>query len=251
MLKKSIIAIVCFFCLICSSCSLSMEELKNNVSYLQEENKQLSLEINDFEKVDQLFDFYHTLTLKTVHSLVLVESKNIVTQHIQYSEGVVVYSNGYTYYILTDYTQLIHSNNARYRVMDASANIYEARLIYNGNNVVYDSQTGLALISVQISKSGGRMEPISLGDKTDNMAVISSIGQLNKIKLIDNSYISSEEIINYENITYKTFSINELNYGSIINDNGYLAGLYSYNLQAFVDSSLIKKVAYATYSLIL
>lgn len=251
MIKRYVAIIVCCFCLLCSGCIVSKDDLTSNVNFLQKENDELKQEYDKFKNVSVLYDFYNQLTLETVHSLVLVESKNIGTLNTQYSEGVVVYSNGYNFYILTDYSKLLHSYGVKYRVMDASANVYDAALIYDGNNIMYDVQTGMVLLRVQLSRNTANMKEISLGNRSDTMAVMSNLGQLNKIQLINNNYINSEEYIDYDEEIYKSFCINQINYGSIINDNGDLAGLYLNNLQAFADASLIKKVAYATYSLVL
>ena len=251
MIRKIFITLICCLCIICSSCTFSKEDIQKEAISLEKKNINLKEEYDKYKNVDILFNFYYNLTLDTLHSLVLVESKNLFTSYTTYSEGVVVYNNGYNYYILTDYNKLLPSNNVRYRVMDARANVYEASFVYHENNLLYDTQTGLVLLRIQVVSNNSDINEISLGEKTDTMAIISNVDQLNKIQIIDSNCVNGDEIVNYDNQSYKVSIIDDFNCGSLINIKGELTGFYLYNLQGFADYSLIKKVAYATYSLIL
>ena len=167
---------------IVSGCSFSKNELVEEVKQLEEKNKELSEENNSHKSVEKLFNFYNKLSTETAHAFVLIESKHTYTLDATYADGVVIGGSGYYYYILADYNQLWVSQNIRYRIMNANAEVYNAELVsYNGK--VYDEETGLVLLRARITTSIKNMSSIGMGDVSDIVATVSNIEQLNKIHL--------------------------------------------------------------------
>ena len=232
-----------------SGCSFSKNELVEEVKQLEEKNKELSEENNSHKSVEKLFNFYNKLSTETAHAFVLIESKHTYTLDATYADGVVIGGSGYYYYILADYNQLWVSQNIRYRIMNANAEVYNAELVsYNGK--VYDEETGLVLLRARITTSIKNMSSIGMGDVSDIVATVSNTEQLNKIQLITSDSLD-EYFYNYDNEEYSIYRISGDIKGPLVNMDNKLCGIYLSNLSGYASAELIKKVAYATYSLIL
>lgn len=249
--KFKCIALLLLVCLFCG-CSCSKENLQNENIKLDEENKVLEQEIIKYENVQEIFDFYNSITVNNIASFVLVESKNTFTSQTRYSNGVVLGSNGLKYYILSDYSALSQSGLVSYRVMDKNANVYKANVASSNFNVVYDDFSGLVLLEVNVSSySNIVMKSIDLGDKTDLLALFSSVSQMNQVKLLNNIKTST---MSYNDTSYISYNLEEsqIDSGSmLINDSNELCGMYMSKLNQFISIELIKELLYSTYSLVL
>lgn len=251
MTKKIIGIIVLVIVILSTGCSCSKSNLLEDTKNLLTENEELNNDVEKYENIDELFDFYNELSTITAHSFVLIESKHVYTLKTNYSDGVIVASNGYDYYILADYNQLWVSQNIQYRIMNANAEVYNAQLLkLNGQNL-YDEETGLVLLKARVGISTtSKMQSINLSTVSETFANMSNVEQLNKIQLFNKDDLE-EYFYVYDEQEYSIYKLFLENSGSLVNSNNDLCGFYLSKLEGYVSSNLIKKVAYATYSLIL
>lgn len=250
MIKKSLSLIILVLVFIISGCSKSKQELLDENTRIINENKEFSTQNQGYKEIRNLFDFYNELSVETLHSFVLIESKHVYTSKTTYSDGVVVASNGYDYYVLTDYNKLWVSDNIQYRVMNANAEVYSAYLIRENNKILYDEETGMVLLRIRVGHSSGKMQTINFGNVEKVNAIVTNVEQLNKIELIE-QLDADEYFYKYEDLEYSYYKIMSKSAGSIVNMYNKICGFYLSNLQGYASGDLIKKVAYATYSLIL
>ena len=244
MSKKILGSLMIMFVVMFSGCSLSKKNLK-------EENKQLVEEINavkenseKYLKNESLFNFYNNITNNNVNSFVVVESQNRLTNKTVYSNGVIVAKNGFNYYILTDYNCLKQDGLVNYKVRDYRANVYRGEIAR-----VYDGESFMVLLQVNVSGSDSDLRAIQGGAKTDLVAYISSLEQINKVQFTENIKTST---IYYNNTSYKGYSIDNVSVdnGSImVNSNNELCAIYSSKYNSFIDIELIRTILAATYSL--
>lgn len=251
MLKKFICSVILYAVCFVSGCTISKQDLIRENTLLLEENAQIKDENQALNNTKALFDFYNKISTETVNSFVLIESKHNFTSQVSYSEGVIIASNGYDCYVLTDYNSLVVGRNVSYRVMNANAEVYSAQLLSNGGNVVYDVQTGFVLLRVRVNNlSVSKMRSVQLSDISDIFANISNTEQLNKIQ-IDSLQNVNKGTFTYDGTEFDIYTLVDTNKGSLVSINNALCGFYFSSLEGYGSSELIKKVAYATYSLIL
>ena len=247
MSKKLFMILSMIFCIVFSGCSCNKEELIDANKVLFEENNKLNNQVEIYDGVEEIFDFYNNITTENVDSFVLVESKNVITGNTKYSNGVVVARNGYYHYVLTDYFALTQNGVISYRVMDSKAVVYDVSLAND-----YDEETGLILLIVVTSgHSNVSMKTISLGDVDNLIGHISSINQFNKVQIYTQIKTST---IMYEDTSYNVYNlenVNSENGSSLINSKNKLCGIYLSKINSFIGIELIKEVVYSTYSLVL
>ena len=235
---------------IASGCTNSKQDLIDESTKLLEENKEMESENEKYQQIENLFDFYNELSTNTLHSFVLIESKHAFTKKTSYCDGVILVSNGYDFYVMTDYNKLWVSDNVQYRVMNANAEVYSAYLVRENNRVLYDEQTGMVLLRVIIGNASGKMQTIGLGDAKEVNALISNVEQINKIEILETEDLD-QYFYNYGDEEFSYHKVMLRSEGSLVNNDNKLCGFYFSNIKGFASKELIKKVAFATYSLIL
>lgn len=250
MSKKILLGIICVLSLFVSGCSLSKKELIEDNTQMLEEYQKLVETYETYNGIDDIFEFYNDLSVNSVNSFVLIESRHTFTSSTTYCDGVIVASNGYDYYIMTDYNKLWVSNNIRYRIMNAAAEVYDANLLGYGNQPVYDSETGMVLLRVSVRNASTKMTPVKLGNMGSIIGHISSEKQLNKVEVIENNEFDVY-YYKYDSIEYEIYKKMLKTNGSLVNEKNQLCGLYLSQIGGYAGYELIKKVAYATYSLTL
>ena len=134
--------------------------------------------------------------------------------------------------------------------MDAQAQVYDAQLYIYENKVLYDEVTGMAILRARVVSVSSSMESIRVGDVSDIVAHISSENQLNKINILRQNEVD-ECYYKYNEVEYKIYKSMLKNSGAFINSKNQVCGFYLTNLKGYAGYELIKKVAYATYSLTL
>lgn len=247
-MNKKLSIILISFVLLFTGCSCSKKDLINENTKLIEENQKLSEDVIKYKGVEDVFEFYNKITTENVNSFVLVESKYGL--QTKYSNGVVIASNGYYYYVITDYNSIKQSSSlTTYRVMDANATVYNASLPTSN---VYDIGSGLILLQVNASGyTNIAMQSIEFGIVSDIVAYFSSVSQMNKIQLTEQLKTST---ITYNDASYNSYYLENITMDSgtlLISENNKLCGIYLSNYNAFTDSDLIKQIMYSTYSLVL
>lgn len=249
MIRKCKIIIVTMFIILFCGCSCNKEALINENLKLIEENQKIETEKQGYEGLKELFMWYNNITTRNVNSFVLVESKNTFGNTC-YSDGIVIGNIGLDYYILTDYTNLSQSGGVSYRVMDANASVYKGQIMETDKGRVYDSKTGLVIIKVNVnSYTNLVMKSISMGERSETIAHISSIEQINKIQVLDDIKTSTTT---YNDTSYEYYKFDEnIDDGALLNLNNELCAFYSSSINGFVSVSLIKEVVYSIYSLVL
>lgn len=248
---KKISAILMFFLVVLmSGCSAVSDELLAEVEEMKKKNEETVNEIEKYKEIDAIFDFYNNLTTENIKSFVLVESYNKETKETRYTDGVVIAQESLYFYVLADYNVIKQSGDIEYNVIDANAKIYKANLIFNAHGVVYDTMSGFVLLKLRVSSLDSSIAFIQLGNKSDIVANVSSIEQLNKIQVYDNIKTS---ILSYNNASYKNYLLEgeSSSYsGALINSSNNLFGLYSSKNHIFMGSELIKEILFTTYSLV-
>lgn len=205
-------------------------DLQTNIEGLYEDNQKLS-------NAKRIIDFYNKVTTENMNSFVLVESKGIYNQNKKYSNGVIIGSNGQHKYVLTDYHS-IKQDNEKITIMDSYADSYSVNL--NNGFYMLDEETGLAVI--RFSTLSSKVNTIGIGGKSDIVALLDGINQLNKVTLLNNLKSST---ITYNDATYNSYNLENanLNNGSIfINMDNKLMGIYSSKLDAILSGDLLKEM---------
>lgn len=246
MRKNMLLYIITFSIFVFSGCSCSKSKITEQINELEKEKETLSNEIEKFENVGDIFDFYSTVTNEIVNSIVVVESKNLQTNETLYCNGVIIYRNSYYYYVLTDYNSIKQNGMIKYRVMDSNASVYNASSASYG-----DEESGLILLQIDTRGVANiSLQELSLGESTDLMAYISSAMQINKIQISKNIKTST---IDYNNTSYIGYDLDKEFIGGValINSNYRLCGIYLSKYNLFIDSELISEILYTIYSLTL
>lgn len=249
MIKKINFIVIVLFTIVFCGCSCNKDDLISENSKLIEENEKINEDKEKYYEIDNLFSWYNNITVNNINSFVLVESKSAFGNTL-YSDGVVLGNIGLDYYILADYNKLFQNGLVTYRVMDANASVYKAKIVETNSNTSYDNETGLVLLKVNVnSYTNLVMKSIDLGEKSEVIAHVSSVEQINKIEILENIKTST---ITYNDTSYEYYSFDEtINNGALINSNNQLCGVFSSTINGFMSISLLKEIVYVSYSLIL
>lgn len=242
------IIIITFFMFIFTGCSCSKNELIEENKELISQKEKLEEDSKQYEGLSDIFSWYNKITTQSVNSFVLIESKS--HGNTLYTDGVVIASSGYNYYILGDYSKIKQDATTTYKVMDAHANVYDAKIATSNGNVVYDLNTGLVLFKVSVLRmSKVIMETIDIGEMDELSGHISSQEHINKIQICEN--IKTSTIVDNDT-SYVGYTIDDSSLeGALINSNNQLFGLYSSNLNSFISKDLIENILKVNYSLVL
>ena len=238
-MNKKLFVLLFLFTMLISGCSgvWSRNDMLKKNSELLTKIEDLEAMKDDLNNSKKIIEFYNELSNNNMNSLVLVESKNRITQAKKYSNGVIVANVGVYFYILVDYYSL-KQDYMNLTIMDSYVNSY------NGHEYLINEETGLALLYFTISDSSSKVNVTSLGEYSEIFAYLDSMEQkqLNKVMVLDN--IKSSTVV-YNNTTYDSYIIENMNInngGLLINIDNKLMGIYSSKLNVFVNSSLISEI---------
>ena len=238
-MNKKLFVLLFLFTMLISGCSgaWSRNDMLKKNSELLTKIEDLEAMKDDLNNSKKIIEFYNELSNSNMNSLVLVESKNRITQAKKYSNGVIVANVGVYFYVLVDYYSL-KQDYMNLTIMDSYVNSY------NGYEYLINEETGLALLYFTISDSSSKVNVTSLGEYSEIFAYLDSMEQkqLNKVMVLNN--IKSSTVV-YNNTTYDSYIIENMNInngGLLVNIDNKLMGIYSSKLNVFVNSSLISEI---------
>lgn len=245
---NKIVIIMTLFVFIFTGCSCSKEDLVNTNNNLLSEIEKVENNSKQYEGLDEIFSWYNKITVESVNSFVLIESKS-ATRSL-YTDGVIIASSGYNYYVIGDYNQIKQDGRVSFRIMDSNANVYDAKIAASNGSIVYDEYSGLALFKVSaLMNSTITMKSIKLGELDGLSGHVSSKEHINKIQICENIKTST---INFNDASYTSYLIDDsLLTGTLINFKNELLGVYSSSLNSFIGKGLIENILAINYSLIL